>query len=309
MLNRIKKVEKIYDKYKLKCEELKEYSGKMNELIKIISNYKLTDNRLSLMNYIYPNNDILNIETFLFLAEKWEILSFGLNQDYTEIFSKIITSSDFKELYLSALKSSYVINFVKDFDLKNSYETFIEKYAENIDKYILYVPLTRGIKAHVANYFRIALNINSVELVGNIEQEKDRNSIYTSYLLVQLLYESFHFIYILEKKNSSCHNTLSPERTKIKQSYREIGVDLILHLFGTEYITYFPLSCCELLNSQDSWKHEGTKFHVFNKTYLIGDRLETEKNEKETRIGLKCNITLYEEYNNDFNDSKICTSA
>ena len=183
---------------------------------------------------------------------------------------------------------------------------FIEKYAKNIDSYILYVPLTRGIKAYVANYFRIALNINSVELIGNFVEEKNKNSIYTSYLLVQLLHESFHFIYRLDKKNLTCCMALSPERKKIKQTYREIGVDLILHLFGTEYITFFPLTCCELINNQKSWNNEGTNFKVFQKTYLVGDRLETENNKKEIGIGLKCNISLYEGTNND---SKICTNA
>ena len=96
-LNKIKKIEIIYEKYKLKCEEMSEYENNMNELIKIISKYELTDNHFSLMFYNF-NQMTKNIETFLFCAKKWIKLNYELNQDYSEIFSKIITSVDFKEL-------------------------------------------------------------------------------------------------------------------------------------------------------------------------------------------------------------------
>ena len=64
------------------------------------------------------------------------------------------------------MDSIHIKKFVNDFQLNNLYKNFMDNYANNINEYILYVPLTRGIKAYVSNYFRIALNINSIEILG-----------------------------------------------------------------------------------------------------------------------------------------------
>ena len=204
------------------------------------------------------------------------------------------------------MKSSHVHNFVIINNLEKNYNLFLEKYAKEINKYILYVPLTRGIKAYITNYFRIALNLNSVELIGNFDNENEVIDVYQTYLLVQLIQESFHFIYRLDKKNISFLNALSPETSKIRQSYRDIGVDLILHLFGTEYITYFSLSNCKLLNNLDSWKNEETNFKVFNQVYLLGVELKGKDEIQDSGMGLKCDISFYEGI---YIDSKLCTNA
>ena len=95
-------------------------------------------------------------------------------------------------------------------------------------------------------------------------------------------------------------------KKKLSQTYKEIGVDLILYLFGTEYITYFSLSNCKLLNNLDSWKNEGTNFKVFNQVYLLGNELKGKDEIKDSGIGLKCNISFYE---GNSDDSKLCTDA
>ena len=125
------------------------------------------------------------------------------------------------------MESSYIKNFVISNNLRKNYTNFMEKYAKEIDKYILYVPLTRGIKAYVFNYFRIALNINSIELIGEFNNFDEKISVYKSYLLIQFLHESFHFLYKLDKKNKACLQALSPIKIKIRNAYREIGADLI----------------------------------------------------------------------------------
>ena len=300
MLNKVSKIEKIYEKYGLVCNELKNYRDKVNELIQIITINKLTDNHFALMFRNYLNNSfIINIETFLLYAKKWLKYKKELEEDYTEIFQQIINSPDFKILYLSAMESSYIKNFVISNNLRKNYTNFMEKYAKEIDKYILYVPLTRGIKAYVFNYFRIALNINSIELIGEFNNFDEKISVYKSYLLIQFLHESFHFLYRLDKKNKTCLQALSPIKIKIRNAYREIGADLIYHIFGTEYIKYFPLCHCQLLNSKESWEKEDTNFKVFPKTYLDGGFLVSEDKENHIGAGLKCNISLYEGKNSE----------
>ena len=86
-------------------------------------------------------------------------------------------------------------------------------------------------------YFRIALNINSIELIGKFNNIDDKISVYKSYLLIHFLHESFHFLFRLNKKNKTYLQALSSIKIKIRNAYRDIGVDLIYHLFGTEYIT------------------------------------------------------------------------
>ena len=300
VLNKVSKIEKIYAKCGLECNEQKNYRDKVNELIEIITINKLTDNHFALMFRNYLNNSFaLDIETFLSCSEIWLKYKKEIDEDYTEIFQQIINSSDFKLLYLSAMKSSYIKNFVKFNNLGYNYELFMEKYAKEIDKYILYVPLTRGIKACVFNYFRIALNINSIELIGNFNNFDEKKSVYKSYLLIHFLHESFHFLFRLDKKNKTCLQALSPIKIKIRNAYREIGADLIYHLFGTEYIKYFPLCHCQLLNSVESWEKKDTNFKVFPKTFLDGSILVSEDKETHIGAGLKCNISLYEGNNSD----------
>lgn len=103
-----------------------------------------------------------NIETINDAVQKWEKYNNELNKDYTEIFSDIINSKSFQLLYLNAMKSSYICNFIKNNNLEFNYNLFLNKYANNIKSYILYVPLKRGIKSYSSHYFRIALNINGV---------------------------------------------------------------------------------------------------------------------------------------------------
>ena len=307
--NKIAKIIDIFKDNKVTCEELKHYKNKIEELSGIISNNNLTDNHFVLMLRNYPKNTIIiDTETLIDCAQKWIKYNNELNEDFTEIFSEIINSKKFKELYLTAMKSPHVDTFVKLYDLEKNYKIFMDKYANKIDKYILYVPLTKGIKAYVSNYFKIALNIKSVELIGNLDEEQ-KTEVYRSYLLVQLLHESFHFLFRLDKKDLSCNKALSPIRQKLMQSYGEIGVDIIFHLFGTEYIIFFPLENCKLLNNLESWENKGTDFKVFDKVYLLGNQLITEgKNEISinNEKGLKCNISLYEE--ND-NEGKVCTDS
>ena len=298
----------VFKNNKLECEELKKYKGKIVELSTIISQNNLTVNHFALMFINYKFNDFYyqNIETALLYAKEWERYNTELNEDNTEIFTEIINSSDFKKLYLSAMKSSYIKNFTKENKLNENYNLFIQDYANEINKYILYVPLSRGIKAYVSNYFRIALNINSVELIGEFVDKKQKLEVYQSYLLVQFLHESFHFIYRLDKKNFAWNKALSPMKLKEEQVYREIGVDLIFYLFGTEYITYFSLDNCKLLNNLDSWTKEQTNFKVFNKVYLDGSELKGKDDIKYSGLGLKCNISLFEDDDSDF---YICNDA
>ena len=148
------------------------------------------------------------------------------NEDYTEIFKNIINSEKFKKLYFEAMNSTHIKNFVNDYHLNNLYNNFMENYAKNLNEYILYVPLTRGIKAYVSNYFRIALNINSIELLGEFD-DNSKNEILTSYLLIQLLQESFHFLFRLNKEGKNSREGIFPKREKIKETYQEIGVDSI----------------------------------------------------------------------------------
>ena len=108
-----------------------------------------------------------------------------------------------------------------------------------------------------------------------------------------LIRESFHFIFRLDKYGETVQNAQSPEIFKIKQSYREIGVDIILHLFGTEYITFISIENSKLLNNIELWKKNNTNFKVFKKVYLLFGLLEHEE-KNYTGSGLKCNISLNE---------------
>ena len=301
---KIHKILNIFNNNKVKCEMLEAYEKKLKELSDIISNNNLTDNHFVLMLRNYPKNTIIiNNETLLDCARKWVKYNDKLNEDYTKIFSEIINSNDFKQLYLTAMKSKKVEDFAKKYDLLSNYRLFMDKYAEKIDKYILYMPLAKGIKSYISNYFKIVLNINSLELIGKFDEEQ-KIEVYKSYLLVELLYESFHFIYRIDKKDLSCKNVLSPVRKKLMMAYGDIGVDIIFHLFGTEYINFFPLKNCKLLNSLESWSNDETEFKVFNQVYLVGNELITVGEDKG--IGLKCDISLFEDSDNEW---KLCTDS
>lgn len=227
-----------------------------------------------------------------------------MKQDYTDLFSKIIYSEDFKELYFTTITSSYVRDFVKENKLTKLYDLFIKKYAKKIYKYILYIPLTRGIKAYVSNFFRISLNINSVDFIS-ITDNKSKEEILKSYLLIILIQESFHFLFRLNKEGESVIKVISPQSKKLKEYYNEIGVDIILYLFGTEYITFISKENSELLNNLESWRKENTNFKVFQKVYLSCGTLIYE-DMKNIDSGLKCNISVNE---NERIDWKVCSDA
>ena len=295
---------KILKNKNITCESLENFLNKMKELSRIIFTQNLSINHFALMKYNYKksasNEEGIN-KYFTYLKE-WQNDNKKLNQDYTKIFSDLIESKDFKQLFLSAMNSSYIKGFVEYNKLSSVYKEFMDNYADIIDKYILYVPLTKGIKAYVSNYFRIALNINSIELIGTF-QDQSRNEILKSYLLINLLHESFHFLFRLNKKGYVALEALSPKVQKISESYQEIGVDLILYIFGTEYIVFITPEQSNLISDIESWTKTTTNFKVFEKVYYSEGELV--KNETSKKIkGLKCNISINEENKKNWNICK-----
>ena len=294
------------------CQELTDYKSLIDDFKLLISERRMTLNDLVLMdlNYLqYPEKkkkykyDILE---YIEYANFFNACEKDSDEDYTETFKTIINSNKFKSLYLKAMKSKHIRDFVSKFSLNDLYNNFMINYSEKIDKYILYAPLTRGIKAYVSNYLRIVLNINSVEILGQFD-ENSKNDFLISYLLIQMLHESFHFLYRLTKDGLISSKGISPKRKKIKENYEEIGVDLILYIFGTEYIPYISKKNCILICDPKSWDNPNTNFKVFNKVYLYQYKL-TNENDKEsnTDSGLKCNISSgYEFY--PIHEFKICT--
>ena len=139
MQNKVKKVNGIFSKNNVECEELKIYQNKIAELLKIITENNLNDSHFALMfdNFICDEKKLNKIEKLLYYAKEWIKCNEELNKDYTEKFSQIINSSSFKELYLSAMKSSHVQNFVIINGLEKNYNLFLKKYSEEINKYIL----------------------------------------------------------------------------------------------------------------------------------------------------------------------------
>ena len=295
---------KILKNKNITCESLENFLNKMKELSRIIFTQNLSNNHFALMKYNYKksasNEEGIN-KYFTYLKE-WQNDNKKINQDNTIIFSDLIESKDFKQLFLSAMNSSYIKGFVEYNKLSSVYKEFMDNYADIIDKYILYVPLTKGIKAYVSNYFRIALNINSIELIGTF-QDKSRNEILKSYLLINLLHESFHFLFRLNKKGYVALEALSPKVQKISESYQEIGVDLILYIFGTEYIVFITPEQSNLISDIESWTKTTTNFKVFEKVYYSEGELV--KNETSKKIkGLKCNISINEENKKNWNICK-----
>ena len=100
-----------------------------------------------------------------------------------------------------------------------------------------------------------------------------------------------------------------PKSKKIKEYYEDIGVDLILYIFGTEYIPFISKKNSELICNSKSWEDNKTNFKVFNKVYLSNLELIDEKDkEKSQNSGLDCNIFLENE-EVDIQDLKICTDS
>ena len=304
--SKVEKVCEIIKKNGASCLPLNNYKEIVEKLIKIIKENNLTLNNFNLMlyNYAHDDDNIPEFEKLLKLAETWKNYHNSIEQDFTPMFSEIINSEDFKELYITTMKSSYIQEFVKANNLIKLYNIFMKDYASELYKYILYIPLTRGIKAYVSNYLRIALNINGVEII-DISDDKSKQEILKSYLLIILIHESFHFIFRITNEGESATQTLSPQTKKIKECYKEIGVDIILYLFGTEYITFISEENSKLLNNLESWKNDNTNFKVFEKIYLFcGDLIHKDK--KNRGSGLKCNISVNE---NEKIQWKMCTDA
>lgn len=267
MIKRIELVKTILEENGIVCQNINKYYDQFLKLYKMVKTHHLSNNHISLMKVNYGhliNEKSLKINTYIYCLEKWEKDNISLNQDLTDSFERIINSDDFKQLYKAAMKSSYVDSFIKDHKLTEAYNDFMKDYAEQINKYILYVPLTKGIKAYVSNYMRIELNINSIEFIGDFK-DNDKNNIYISYLLINLLNESFHFLNRIKRKGKYIKECESSQNQKID---KEIGVDLILHIFGTEYINFISIKNSKLFNKIENWKKNDTNFKVFDKIYL-----------------------------------------
>ena len=305
--NKIGQVENILKDNGVSCIALDNYKKIVENLIQIIKENNLTLNDFNLMflNYDRDYHNIPEFEKLLKLTKTWENYHNAVEQNYTPIFSKIINSEDFKTLYSTTMKSSYVKNFVKANHLTKSYDIFMKDYADELSKYILFVPLTRGIKAYVSNYFRIALNTNSIDII-DISNDKTKEDFIKSYLLIIFIQQSFYFIYRITKEGESASQALSPQTKKLREYYNDIGVDIILFLFGTEYITFISEENSKLLNNIESWKKDNTDFKVFEQVYLFCGELIHANKKKNKGPGLECNISMNE---NEKIQWKMCTDS
>ena len=124
------------------------------------------------INYQYqygstPNE--MDIEKYIKYAQFSNECEEDSDVDYTDIFTKIINSKKFQNLYITSMKSSFIQYFADYNHLKSKYNKFMNSFVDKIPEYILFVPLTRGIKAYVSNYMRICLNINSVSISGSFK--------------------------------------------------------------------------------------------------------------------------------------------
>ena len=305
--NKIGQVENILKDNGVSCIALDNYKKIVENLIQIIKENNLTLNDFNLMflNYDRDYHNIPEFEKLLKLTKTWENYHNAVEQNYTPIFSKIINSEDFKTLYSTTMKSSYVKNFVKANHLTKSYDIFMKDYVDELSKYILFVPLTRGIKAYVSNYFRIALNTNSIDII-DISNDKTKEDFIKSYLLIIFIQQSFYFIYRITKEGESASQALSPQTKKLREYYNDIGVDIILFLFGTEYITFISEENSKLLNNIESWKKDNTDFKVFEQVYLFCGELIHANKKKNKGPGLECNISMNE---NEKIQWKMCTDS
>ena len=57
----------------------------------------------------------------------------------------------------------------------------------NINNYILHIPITRGIKTYISDYLIIITNIHSIEIYGDFNEESEKDLFIFSYLLIHLL--------------------------------------------------------------------------------------------------------------------------
>ena len=177
-------VKNALERYNIKNEDLNKYYKYVNDFINLIDKYKLTYNYIVLMKLNNEQKEIikdlpqLDIERYISYAKSYIEYNNITDNDYSEQFRDIINSVEFKNLYLSAMNSSYINDFVKIFGLRKEYNIFMKNYAKNINNYILYFPLSKGIKAYISNYFRIILNIHSIELIGEFNNEEKKNNIF-----------------------------------------------------------------------------------------------------------------------------------
>ena len=204
------------------------------------------------------------------------------------------------------MNSTHIKNFVKDFNLEEDYKIFMKNYSEKINEYILYVPLTRGIKAYVSNYLRIALNINSVEIIGEFD-ENLKNEYFSSFLLIEMVKESFHFLVKHNRERKNSNDEMFPKRKQKKVIYENIDTELIYYIFGTEYIPFISKNNCILICNPKSWENPSTNFKVFKNISLFKYKLNiNEDTESDTDFGLKCHTSS--EYEScSLRDFKICT--
>jgi len=306
-LNNDKLSNKIYENKYIK--ELYDYFQKLEKNFNLIKENNITLDQINIMtlNYKFMIQEDTNSDKFFKYIELFIKFNKELDENYTEIFKEIIESREFEELYIGAMESSYVKNFIKNYNLEYNYNLFMEKYIKDINKYILYMPLTRGIKAYLSNYFRIIININSIEFIGIIKEKKE---IIKTYLLTNLLHESMHFIFRLDKMNKIADKTLSPIKKKYKNEYAEIGVDLIYHIFKTEYITFYNEESCKIVNNINSWKNPKTNFGVFELNYYE-DNVIKKLNDNEEKNGLRCNNSFIDNNMNgeEYDENKFYYSS
>ena len=296
----------------IKCDELIYYKNKIDIFKRLISERRMSKNDLNLMEANYFLYSKKNKKCYYDILEYIEYANFfnscdkDSDKDYTESFKNIINSNKFKTLYLKAMNSTHIKNFVKDFNLEEDYKIFMKNYSEKINEYILYVPLTRGIKAYVSNYLRIALNINSVEIIGEFD-ENLKNEYFSSFLLIEMVKESFHFLVKHNKEGKNSSDEMFPKRKQKKVIYENIDTELIYYIFGTEYIPFISKNNCILICNPKSWENPSTNFKVFNNVSLFKYKLNiNEDTESDTDFGLKCHISS--EYEScSLRDVKICT--
>ena len=116
---------------------------------------------------------------------------------------------------------------------------------------------------------------------------------------------------LLNEFGKSTDLAKSPSNKKMQEEYSKIGEDLILYLFGTEYIIFISKDNCALINDTKSWENEKTNFKVFPLIYLFDRELVGKKEaDKILGSGLKCNISdFYETDKYDEKGFRLCTGG
>ena len=106
----IEKIIKIIGEYNLKCNNLIRYQDLVKNLQELISSSGITLNHLILMEMNYKNHlqGEYDIEKYIKQAKLFNECDKYSEQDYSDIFEKIVNSNEFKKLYLTAMNSSYV---------------------------------------------------------------------------------------------------------------------------------------------------------------------------------------------------------